>query len=98
MAAEAEIQKELQSNPEFVPALMAQAALDTKRGQIKRATETYNNILRRWPDFAPAQKRLAELYAQDPSTVAAAYDLAAKARKTLTGRPWVNRALGTIEL
>ena len=31
VAAEAEIQKELQSNPEFVPALMAQAALDTKR-------------------------------------------------------------------
>jgi Flp pilus assembly protein TadD len=32
---------------------------------------------------APAQKRLAALYAQDPSTVVAAYDLATKARNTL---------------
>ena len=30
-AAEAEIQKELQSNPEYVPALMAQAALDANQ-------------------------------------------------------------------
>jgi Flp pilus assembly protein TadD len=96
MAAEAEIQKELQSNPEFVPALMAQAVLDTKQGQIKRATETYDNILRRWPEFALAQKRLAALYAQDPSTLAAAYDLAAKARKTLSDDPGLTELLGQL--
>ena len=84
MAAEIEVQKELKSNPEYVPALMAQAALDAQRGQIKPATEMYSDILRRFPDFASAQKRLATLYAQDPSTVAAAYDLATKARKTLS--------------
>jgi len=84
MAAEIEVQKELKSNPEYVPALMAQAALDAQRGQIKPATEMYSDILRRFPDFALAQKRLATLYAQDPSTVAAAYDLATKARKTLS--------------
>src|SRR5437899_11368360 len=74
MAAEIEVQKELKSNPEYVPALMAEAALYAKRGQIKPATEMYLDILRRWPDFAPAQKRLATLYAQEPSTVSAAYD------------------------
>jgi tetratricopeptide (TPR) repeat protein len=83
MAAEIDVQKELKSNPEYVPALMAQASLLAQRGEVKQATETYGNILRRLPDFAPAQKRLATLYAQDPSTTAAAYDLAAKARKTL---------------
>ena len=96
VVAEAEIQKELQSNPEFVPALMAQAVLDTKQGQIKRATETYDNILRRWPEFALAQKRLAELYAQDPSTLAAASDLAAKARKTLSDDPGLTELLGQL--
>jgi hypothetical protein len=35
---------------------------------------------------APAQKGLAALYAQDQSTVAAADDLATKARKMLLGR------------
>ena len=97
-AAEAEVQKELKSNPEYVPALMAQAALDAQRGQAKSATETYSDILRRWPDFAPAQKRLATIYAQDPSTVAAAYDLATKARKTLPDDPRAVRASRTVEL
>ena len=67
-----------------------------KRGQTKPATETYSNILRRWPDFAPAQKRLAALYAQDPSTVAAAYDLATKARKTLPDDPELSELLGRL--
>ena len=83
IAAEAEVQKELMSDPEYLPALMAQAALDEQRGQIKPATEIYTGILRRLPDFAAAQKGLARLYAQDPSATATAYDLAAKARQAL---------------
>ncbi len=62
---------------------MAKATLDEQRGQIKPAGDIYTGILGHLPDFAPAQKRLAMLYAQEPSTSAAAYDLAAKARKAL---------------
>jgi tetratricopeptide (TPR) repeat protein len=96
MAAEIDLQKELRSNPEYAPALMAQAALLAQRGQIKPATEMYNDILRRLPDFAPAQKRLATLYAQDPSKVPAAYDLATKARKTLPDDPELSELLGRL--
>jgi tetratricopeptide (TPR) repeat protein len=96
MAVEADVQTELKSNPDYVPALMDRAALDVQRGQIKPATETYNNILRRFPDFAPAQKHLADLYAQDPSTVAAGYDLATKARKTLPDDPELAELLGRL--
>jgi tetratricopeptide (TPR) repeat protein len=96
MAAEIDVQKELKSNSEYVPALMAQAALLAQRGQIKPATEMYNDILGRLPDFAPAQKRLAALYAQDPSTVAPAYDLATKARKTLPDDPELSELLGQL--
>src|SRR5438132_1511906 len=95
-AAEGEVQKELKSNPEYVPALMVQAALLAQRGEATAATETYNSILRRLPDFAPAQKRLGNLYAQDPSTVAAAYDLAMKARKTLPRDPDLSQLLGRL--
>ena len=95
-AAEGEVQKELKSNPEYVPALMVQAALLAQRGDAKAATEAYSNILRRLPDFAPAQKRLAALYAQDPSKVAAAYDLAMKARKTLPDDPDLSQLLGRL--
>ncbi len=96
MAAEIDVQKELKSNPEYVPALMAQAALLAQRGEVKEATETYTDILRRWPDFAPAQKRLSTLYAQDPSTIAAAYDLVTKARKTLPDDPELAELLGRL--
>jgi tetratricopeptide (TPR) repeat protein len=96
MAADTQVQQELKSNPQYVPALMAQAALDAQHGQIKPATETYLDVLRRLPDFAPAQKRLASLYAQDPSTVAAAYDLAAKARRTLPDDPELSQLLGQL--
>ena len=75
---------------------MAQAALDAQRGQAKSATEIYSAVLRRWPDFAPAQKRLATIYAQDPSTVAAAYDLATKARKALPDDPQLSELLGRL--
>jgi tetratricopeptide (TPR) repeat protein len=96
MAAEPEVQKELKSNPEYVPALMANAALQAQRGQVKLATETYSDVLHRLPDFAPAQVRLAALYAQDPSTVAAGYDLATKARKTLLDDPELSELLGRL--
>jgi len=94
--AEAEVQKELQSNPEYVPALMDQAALLAQRGDAKAATETYGNILRRLPDFAPAQKRLAMLHARERSTVAAAYDLATKARKALPDDPELSELMGRL--
>jgi tetratricopeptide (TPR) repeat protein len=96
MASEADLQKELNSDPEYLPALMAQAALDKQRGQIKPATEIYTDLLRRWPDFAPAQKGLATVYAQDPSATATAYDLAAKARQALPDDAELAELLGRL--
>jgi tetratricopeptide (TPR) repeat protein len=96
MAGESQVQNQLKSNPEYVPALMAEAALLTQRREVKQATETYGNILRRLPDFAPAQKRLAMLYAREPSTVAAAYDLATKARKALPDDPELSELMGRL--
>jgi uncharacterized protein HemY len=75
---------------------MVEAALDLQQDQTKPATEIYTNILRRWPDFGPAQKGLAMLYAQDPSTVDAAYDLAIKARQTSPDDPDVSELLGRL--
>jgi tetratricopeptide (TPR) repeat protein len=94
--AEAEVQKEVASNGEYVPALMAQAALYTQHNEPKRAIETYTRVLRHFPDFAPAQKRLAMLFAQDPSTVTVAYDTAIKARKALPDDPELSELLGRL--
>ncbi|HZR63886.1 MAG TPA: tetratricopeptide repeat protein [Terriglobales bacterium] len=94
--AENEIQKELQANPQYLPGLLAKAALNEQRGQIKPAADIYTGILARLPDFTPAQKRLAMLYAQEPSTSAAAYDLAAKARKALPDDAELTDLLGRL--
>ena len=75
---------------------MAQAALDEQRGQIKPAAEIYTDILRRWPDFAPAQKRLATLYAQDPSATATAYDLAGESAQALPDDAELAELLGRL--
>jgi len=96
ITAEIDLQKELRSNAKYTPAIMAQAALHAQHGQIKPATEIYNDILGRLPDFALAQKRLATLYAQDPSKLPAAYDLATKARKTLPDDPELSELLGRL--
>ncbi len=95
-SAEGEVQKELASNGGYVPALMAQAALYAQHDQTKQAIETYSNVLHRFPDLARAQKHLAVLYAEDESTMAAAYDIATKARKALPDDPELAELLGRL--
>jgi tetratricopeptide (TPR) repeat protein len=93
---EAEITKQLREDAGYVPALMLQAAIQSERSDSKTAADTYNEILQRFPDFAPAQKKLAYLYAQDSSTVDRAYELALKARNGLPEDPEVARTLGEL--
>jgi len=96
VAAEGEVQKELAANGDYVPALMAQAALYTQHGQAKQAIQIYNGILRRFPDLAPAQKHLALLYAQDEATMTHSYELTVKARKMLPDDPQLAELLARL--
>ncbi|MDP9254047.1 MAG: tetratricopeptide repeat protein, partial [Verrucomicrobiota bacterium] len=95
-AAEPEAQKLLKTNPAYVPALMAQAAIHMQRGESKTAVDTYTRVLQQFPDFAPAQKHLAALYVEDPRSIAKAYDMAVKARKTLPDDPELAQTLAEI--
>ena len=96
ISAEPEIRKILEKRPDYVPALMVQAAIQSRRNDERTAASTYSQILGRYPDFAPAQERLATIYAKSPDGVAKAYDLAMKARKALPDDPEVARALAEI--
>jgi tetratricopeptide (TPR) repeat protein len=95
-AAEPQVQKILKADANYVPALMAQAAIQVQGADSKSATATYTAVLRRFPDFALAQKHLAVLYAKDPNNIAQAYDLAMKARKTLADDPELAEILAEI--
>jgi tetratricopeptide (TPR) repeat protein len=95
-AVEPEVQQLLKADPQYVPALMARATIERRRGESKKAIGSYSEILQRFPDFAPAQKQLASLYLEDPNALDKAYDFAMKARKTLPGDPGLARTLGEI--
>ncbi len=78
-----EIQQKLKDDSSYVPALMLQGREQSAHGEKEAAIRTLTDALRKFPDFAPAQKQLAALYLEDPNQRAKAYDLAASARKVL---------------
>ena len=96
VAAEAEINKVLTGDPDYLPALIARAVAQAQRDQTEAAVETLKQILRDSPDFALAQKHLAALYVRDPDKSASAYELATKARKILTEDPELSEILAEI--
>lgn len=95
-ATSAQIEEKLAVDPSYVPALMAAATSDVQAGNTNEAITRYQTALRRFPDFAPAQKQLAILYAEDTAHVSEAYDLASKARKSLPGDPGLAQLLGQL--
>lgn len=95
-AAQPQVEKILQADPQYVPALMVQVSSQIERGDTQAAIATCGKILQRFPDFAPAQKRLASLYAEQPNALDTAYELAAKARKALPDDPEVAQTLGEL--
>ena len=96
IAAEAQIEARLRDQPEDVPALMAIAAVQLQRGQSADAATVYSKILQKYPDFAPAQKRLAGIYEAKSDQVPKAYELAMKARKTLPNDVELARTLARL--
>jgi len=95
-SAETDVNKALGADPTYTPALMAKAAIESQNGDTAGAAVIYNGILQKWPDFAPAQKDLAAIYANEPGNAEKAYGLATKARRTLTDDPDLQRTLGAL--
>jgi tetratricopeptide (TPR) repeat protein len=91
-----EMQRLLKADTNYVPALAVRAAIEEQRGEGKAAIATYTAILKVYPHFAPAQKRLAALYLDDPTALDTAYEFAVKARQALPDDPELARTLGEI--
>jgi tetratricopeptide (TPR) repeat protein len=94
--AENEVAKALAAQPDYVPALMVKASIRLQKGDTAEASAIYNGILQKWPDFAPAQKRLASIYANEPANAGKAYELASKARRSLVDDPGLAKTLGIL--
>jgi tetratricopeptide (TPR) repeat protein len=96
VAAQTRAQKILESNSNDVPALMVLAIADEQKKIFSVAENIYEKILNHFPDFAPAQKNLAMLYAADGSHLDRAYALATEARESFPNDPELTKTLGVI--
>jgi tetratricopeptide (TPR) repeat protein len=80
-----EVEATLKSDPGYLPALLVRGVGQEQAGNAKDAIAAYNEILKAYPSFAPAQKRLAGLYLDTPENRDKAYSLAIEARKNASG-------------
>jgi tetratricopeptide (TPR) repeat protein len=94
VAAEALAQGALRSDSGHVPALMVRAELEMQRDDPKAAAATYEQVLVRFPDFTPAQKRLAVICLDKLMDFQKGYELAKKAWAAAPNDLEVARALG----
>ncbi len=93
-AASARVASILQSEPDYVPALMAQAKLKELAGDAEAAAAACEKILVRFAEFSPAQRELAILYSRDAAKEKQAYALAVKARTVYPNDPALAKAIG----
>jgi len=98
VAANARVAEILKAEPDYIPALMAQAASNERQANLTAAETTYEKVLDRYPDFSPVQRELAILYSRETTKTNRAYELAIKARKTYPSDPALSKALGLILL
>jgi uncharacterized protein HemY len=96
VAQEPRVAALLKADPQLVPALMAMAAIDEWKTNSAAAEQAYETILGRYPDFVPAQRNLAVLYAADSNATGRAYALAIKARESFPDDAELGKALGII--
>ena len=96
LTAMAKVEQILKSDPSNVPALMVMAVVAEQKPDVAAAKQTYEKILARYPEFSPAQKRLAILYASNPGDGQKALDAATKARKAFPDDAELAKAFGII--
>ncbi len=95
-AAAAKIAQRLKTTPDDVPALMASGTLSEQKRDTAAAITHYEKVLGHFPDFNPAKRRLAIIYAANQSNNKKALELAVKARTAFPDDLALTKALGII--
>lgn len=95
-AAQGELDDYLRDRPNDPMALLRRAQLQERHGPPEQAITTYEATVQSNPQFAPALRRLAIVYARS-NQFAKASDVAQKARQAYPDDPHVADALGWIQ-
>jgi uncharacterized protein HemY len=67
-----------------------------QKPDVRAAIQTYEKVLALYPDFVPAKRQLAILYAQTQADPKKAYAIASEARQSYPDDPELARVLGLI--
>jgi tetratricopeptide (TPR) repeat protein len=94
--SEGRVAEVLKQKPDYVPAIIAAAALKQKQRDDKSARDLYERALALYPSFHPAFQPLASLYAGSLNDRQKAYDLASKAREANPADANTARLLGEL--
>jgi tetratricopeptide (TPR) repeat protein len=84
----------LKQKPNWLPALVASAALAERTQAVESTIQDYERILRMAPEFSPARRRLALLYSSNSLNDKRTLELGIKARETFPTDPDLARAVG----
>jgi tetratricopeptide (TPR) repeat protein len=77
--AASQVQKVLQADANYAPALLAWGLINERQGKTKDAEDSYEKILATYPSFSPARRQLGILYTREGNN-AKAYENLEKAR------------------
>ena len=94
--AAVKIETALAANASDVPALMAKGIIAEEKRDLDAAKKLYERALAVFPDFSPAKKRLAILYAAKADDDRKGLEFATKAREAFPDDAELARALGII--
>ncbi|MCC7374096.1 MAG: tetratricopeptide repeat protein [Verrucomicrobiales bacterium] len=94
--AGAEVQKVLQADPGYAPALLAYGLLAEQQSKFTEAKDAYERLLTRYPGFGPANRLLCVLYADRLNDDAKALELGNKARQAYPRDELLAAAIGKI--
>jgi tetratricopeptide (TPR) repeat protein len=96
LAASAKIEQRLKTMPTDVPALMAAGSLNEQKRDTAAAIAHYEKVLEQFPDFNPAKRRLAIIFAANQSDNKKALEFAMKARPAFPDDQALAKAFGII--
>jgi tetratricopeptide (TPR) repeat protein len=88
--------KILARSPDYVPALFIKSLGQEVNGDFKGAANSYETILKRYPLFAPASRRLALLYFGRLANDEQAYQRGLAARKAFPADAAIARIVGIV--
>ncbi len=93
-AAVGKVDAALAANPGDVPALMAKGLIAEEKRDADAAKKIYLRALERFPEFSPAKKRLAIIYAAKADDDRKGLEFATKAREAYPDDAELSRAFG----